>query len=284
MTKMYYSPAKINLFLRVLRKRPDGFHEICTLMQAVSLFDQLHVSFFEGQGNNRLTSNDQTLPLDETNLVIKAAKLFQKHFCTQPFYIKVHLEKNIPQMAGLGGGSSNAATILWALNEHFGMPFSNQELTTMAKEIGSDISFFFSEGIAKCEGRGELLTPVSKSKALTRITLFKPDSQQMSTPTIYQACIPNIYFKDINTEDCLKSFDKNTPMLLNDLEHPVMTLYPEMKAFKDHLEKHLNTPVVLTGSGAAFFSPNNQPTAKLAPWQKLVSVCFRTPSSWYQPN
>src|ERR1700733_15970617 len=107
------SPAKLNLFLRIVRRRPDGYHDLASLFQTVSLADTLHFSLSE---RDQLTCTDPALLTDHTNLVLKAVDLFRKKTGLS-FGLKIHLEKHIPYQSGLGGGSSNAATTLWALNQ-----------------------------------------------------------------------------------------------------------------------------------------------------------------------
>lgn len=149
-----FSPAKINLFFRVLKKRDDGYHEIASLYQAIDLGDTLNITLNEC---DELSCSDPSLQTDESNLVLKAAALFRKKTALA-LYIKVHLHKQIPIQAGLGGGSSNAATTLWALNKLANCPASFQDLALWSCELGSDVAFFFSKGAAYCTGRGELFS------------------------------------------------------------------------------------------------------------------------------
>lgn len=134
-----HSPAKINLFLRILHKRADAYHELASLFQTVDLSDILHLSLSE---TDSLVCSDKTLAVDSSNLIIKAANLFRKKTGIDQG-LSVHLEKKIPMEAGLGGGSSNAATTLYGFNELCGRPATEAELISWASEIGSDVSFFF---------------------------------------------------------------------------------------------------------------------------------------------
>lgn len=142
MTIALFSPAKINLFLRVLGKRSDGYHEIASLFQAINLGDNLTFTLSE---QDHLTCSDPHLPCDHTNLVIKAVHLFRKK-TNLDTPVTIHLEKEIPSQAGLGGGSSNAATTLWALNALHNYPYTIGQLQIWSAEIGSDIPFFFLSG------------------------------------------------------------------------------------------------------------------------------------------
>lgn len=150
-----FSPAKINLFLRVVSKEPDGYHHLSSLFQAISLGDTL---IMERASTDQLTCDHSFLPTDHSNLILKAIKLFrQRTGCEQAF--KVHLIKRIPIQAGLGGGSSNAATTLWGCNQLAQTNLSDSTLMEWGTELGSDVSFFFSQGTAHCTGRGEKSSP-----------------------------------------------------------------------------------------------------------------------------
>ena len=146
----FLSPAKLNLFLRVLRKRSDGYHELASLFQAIDLVDALHV---REVSEDRFSCSDPAL-LGPSNLVLRALKLFREKTGLQ-FPVEMHLEKRIPMQSGLGGGSSNAATALFALNVLAGRVATEEQLCAWSQEIGSDVPFFFSLGTAYCTGRGK---------------------------------------------------------------------------------------------------------------------------------
>ncbi len=156
------APAKINLFLEILGKRDDGFHEIETIMQEIDLVDKLQ--FEEIEEGVRLECSNRNVPVNEDNLVCKAAMLIQNE-CGIKKGVSISLEKNIPVGAGLGGGSSDAATTLKALNLLWDIGLNDEELMTFAGKLGSDIPFFIKGKTALCCGRGEKITPVeSKNK------------------------------------------------------------------------------------------------------------------------
>jgi len=150
------SPCKINLFLRILRKREDGYHELASMFQAISLHDDLSFTVLPDDAEeDQLECEDPNVPLDRSNLVLKAIDVFRKRTGrTEKFRVK--LNKQVPVQAGLGGGSANAATALWGVNQLCGKIATNEELADFGAEIGSDISFFFSLGTAYCTGRGEV--------------------------------------------------------------------------------------------------------------------------------
>lgn len=229
-----------------MRKRPDGYHEIASLFQAIDLLDRLFFSFAK---RDELTCTDPEIPCDETNLAAKAIALFRRRYSTPP--MKVHIEKKIPVQAGLGGGSSNAATTLWALNEMSGQPASLQELIEMGAQIGSDVAFFFSKGTAYCTGRGEILEPFELPKPLSG-HLAKP-RYGLSTPLVYQHTRP----EELIPRDPRGSL-KRYPEFYNDLEIPSFRLEPRLKNLQETLQGHFKT-VVMTGSGTAFFCLEGHP-------------------------
>lgn len=231
---LFKSPAKINLFFRVLRKRSDGYHEIASILQAIDLFDTLE---FTQCDFDSLTCSDPDLPCDESNLVIKALRIFKSQF-PLPFGVKIHLEKKIPCQAGLGGGSSNAATTLWALNELVGSPASLPQLMAMGASLGSDVSFFFSSGTACCTGRGEIIDSHQLLEPLEG-WLAKPPFG-LSTPLVYK-------------ETRVEELPTREGLFFNDLEPAAFRLEPRLKEFRGNLEKMGFNSVTMTGSGTAFF-------------------------------
>src|SRR2546421_11418653 len=145
--------AKVNLFLRVLRRREDGFHEIETLMAPITLYDSLEIKF----ANAFEFHCDEPGLAGDDNLVVRAACLFFSETNREP-KVRLTLRKEIPQGAGLGGGSSDAAAALRGLNRFFDARLSRERLSTLAAQLGSDVSFFASETAASCSGRGEIVT------------------------------------------------------------------------------------------------------------------------------
>jgi 4-diphosphocytidyl-2-C-methyl-D-erythritol kinase len=190
------SPAKVNLTLDVLGRRSDGYHEIESLMQTISLFDTVTVSKRRG-GNIELSIGGQyrrDIPIDGSNLAYKAAKLFltlpgMKEALNQG--IRIEIDKSIPPFAGLGGGSSNAAATLIALNRLTGSPFSCDDLLPLARQIGADVSFFLRGGVALAQGIGEKLTP--RTDGLSGSAVLVMPKAQISTAEAYAKLdeIPN---------------------------------------------------------------------------------------------
>jgi 4-diphosphocytidyl-2-C-methyl-D-erythritol kinase len=176
------APAKVNLSFEIKGRRADGFHEIETLMAPVSLADRLTIERAGDDGQIRFTCDDPSLPAGDDNLVVRAAKLFRERTGISTG-IRIALEKNIPHGAGLGGGSSDAATTLLGLNELFGAGLAQSELTDIAAQLGSDVPFFIARSAAICRGRGELVTPISLDANLN-LLLLKPEFR-VPTPWAY---------------------------------------------------------------------------------------------------
>lgn len=182
------APAKVNLCLEVLGRRPDGYHEIRTVMQAVSLYDELEVRP-RPDGLLRLQCDDPDVPADQTNLVMRAARLLEDRWGTQPG-ADVQLTKRIPVGGGLGGGSADGAVALMALSELWGLAPSGEELTEMAAALGSDAPFFVSGGTALCEGRGERVTPLRCAEPIHHVLVMPPE--RVSTARVYARVSPRL--------------------------------------------------------------------------------------------
>lgn len=182
------APAKVNLHLEVLRQRHDGFHEIETILQAVSLFDKLRVTLVEqyqgGEPDIEITVSGGRgkVPADPSNLCCQAARKFcqDQHLSGQ---IRIHLEKNIPSAAGLGGGSSDAAAVLVACNQLFQTGLEPGELELMGADLGSDVPFFIRGGTAMGRGTGTDLHPLPKVQH-GQFLILKPDLD-LKTPEVY---------------------------------------------------------------------------------------------------
>jgi len=154
------APAKLNLYLKVLGKRLDGFHEIDSIFQAVSLFDRIRFTRVDDSNDPEISITGVTdLPTDESNLIARAFRLMQAEFGFKGG-LRIELEKNIPVAAGLGGGSADGAATILACVALFDLPRNFTQLTEMSAQIGSDLPFFFSEGQAHVTGRGEIIKPV----------------------------------------------------------------------------------------------------------------------------
>src|SRR5438874_8451500 len=160
------APAKINLSLRVLGRRSDGFHEIETFIARISLCDEIKIEQRSGKQEIAFRCDDPSVPKGEDNIVVRAANtFFEETNITSG--ISIVLKKRIPHGAGLGGGSSDAASTLLALNELFETNLPREALAKMAEAIGSDVPFLIFESAALCRGRGELVAPAKMPEALS---------------------------------------------------------------------------------------------------------------------
>lgn len=241
----YRSPAKVNLFLRVLSKRVDGFHELASLFQAIGLFDHLHIKAAQ---EDSFSCSDSTLPIDSSNLVLKARNLFRKKTGSN-IPVHLYLQKNIPAEAGLGGGSGNAATTLWAMNQLSATPATIEQLKEWSAEIGSDVPFFLSCGTSYCTGRGEIINEMQPLPE-QQIWIVKP-SVGLSTPAVYRALDASSLQKRCPNA-LLNGFYHGYPEYINDLEAPAFQLIPELAEIKRELEQG-GGKALMSGSGTSFF-------------------------------
>jgi len=247
------APAKVNLFLEILGKRDDGYHEIETIMQEIDLADSLQ--FEETQEGVTLECNDKNIPANQDNLVCKAANLILEE-CGIKKGVLINLEKNIPVGAGLGGGSSDAATTLKALNSLWKVGLNNEELMEFAAKLGSDIPFFINGKTALCRGRGELITPVEVRNRMDYIILFP--RVHISTETIYKNLKIDLTKKRKDVSfflDALKYSEVAgiSKLLFNRLEEIIFATYPDLLQVKSTLESFDFCGLSISGSGSAFF-------------------------------
>ena len=240
------APAKINLSLKILSQREDGFHEIETLIAPISLADKIDI---EPQSRwIDFSCDDPTLPGGDENLVVRATKAFlEKTKITSGVGIK--LQKQIPHGAGLGGGSSDAASVLVGLNKLFEAKLSGEELAKLGSTIGSDVSFFLFELAAVCRGRGEIVSPTKLKKKFS-ILLLKPAFSVLSAWAYSRwqdsKEIPGISYQTQN-------FDGQD--FVNDLERPVFEKFVFLAQLKAWLLKQTEVGAALmSGSGSTVFA------------------------------
>jgi 4-diphosphocytidyl-2-C-methyl-D-erythritol kinase len=239
------APAKVNLVLLVLGKRPDGYHEIFTLMQKINLYDVLYLE--KTSKGVILTTDTSELACDETNLVYKAAKYFLEAL-NQPAGVKIHLKKHIPIAAGLGGGSSDAATTLMGLNQLFDHPLPKEKLIEIGADIGSDVPFFFYAGAGIATGRGEIVRPLSFPLPFWYVIVIPP--VKVSTKWAYTQV--RLTRKRIQTK--INKPDEILELLVNDLEPGVIESFKEIEEAKRLLQKAGGQYILLSGSGASVFA------------------------------
>lgn len=252
------APAKINLFLKILRRRADGYHDLFMLMEKLNLCDTITLE--KTKGSVELARSLQGVPL-EKNLCFKAASLLKKAAKTEKG-ARITLEKHIPMGGGLGGGSSDAAAVLKGLNELWGLDWPLNRLAEIGVKIGADVPFFLYEGPAFVEGIGDKITPLKRLPNLP-IILINPGIH-LSTPWAYQA------WDEGNTSVVRKGggnqlTQKNQSVrsgcdfgnviagLANDFEPVVFSKYPEMAEAKKALTKAGAAGALMSGSGSTLF-------------------------------
>lgn len=225
-------PAKINLTLKVTGKRPDGFHNIESIMQTISLYDYLTIKVEPAEKTEIILSGNSTeIPYNEKNLVYKAVELFPM----TPHRVEIYIEKNIPVSAGLAGGSTDAAGTLFGLNELLGQPLTRDELHNLCAKLGSDLNFCLEGGRQMTSGRGEILTPLEFEGF--NVSLIKPENLGISAKEAY-------------TKFSAKQGNSD---FANDLEWAVIDDYKELRTIKSLYPKSM-----MSGSGSTYFIINDE--------------------------
>ncbi len=249
----YQAPAKINLSLRVQTKlREDGYHNVDILMAPIDLYDQLD---FHNSRTTTLLCDTPGVPTDESNLVFKAIREFEKAYGRKAKQ-RITLTKRIPHGAGLGGGSSDAALTLLAVNEILGTNYDLSELSAMAAQLGSDVPYFLTPTICRCKGRGEIVTPVPELAGWSSpIVLLKP-AFGVSTPSAYKGLTCSRRLKGVSYGP--QKVDDIT--LVNELERPVFAKFPVLAHMKHWLLDQPGTRAALmSGSGSTMFALTETP-------------------------
>lgn len=269
-------PAKINLNLKITGKREDGFHNIESVMQTISLFDFLNISAEDYRENTIILSgNSSKIPYDETNLVYKAVKLFLDKSGIKNKKIKIFIEKNIPVCAGLAGGSTDAAGIIFGLNEMFDNPFTKKELNKLCALLGSDLNVCLQGGKVLAQGRGEIITQLDFEEF--NLSLIKPLNLGITAKEAYGKYSKKYKFLPqtaISATSSLQGGEELTDIcplsggnvvanaktkgvrychenFVNDLEWAVIDDYKELQYIKNKYPES-----VMTGSGSTYFMIN----------------------------
>lgn len=247
--------AKINLSLRILGRRKDGFHELCTVFQTVSLKDE--ITFAEAE-EIVLSCDDENIPTGENNLIVRAARKLQEKFAVEKG-AEIHLEKNIPAPGGLGGGSSNAAVALIGLARLWNIKIGLTELVEIGKTLGADVPFFFCGGTALGVGRGNEISPLVDltEKNLLVATPAVSVATSDAFARLNAARLTNERSKSI-LEICRnqeKNVDFTQANLTNDFEETVFAREPEIERVKQTLLGFAGAKsAALSGSGASVFA------------------------------
>jgi 4-diphosphocytidyl-2-C-methyl-D-erythritol kinase len=243
-----FAPAKINLSLKIVGRRSDSFHEIETLITPISLCDEIRIEKRDSGNGVEFCCDDLSVPIGDDNLVVRAGTTFFEETKLKR-NVSLELKKKIPYGAGLGGGSSNAASTLLALNQLFETKLSRDELAKLGSTIGSDIPFFIFESAAICKGRGELVTPIKLGARLS-ILLLKPGFS-ISTAWAYSRWPDSHEIPGVNYR--AQEFGDQT--FINDLERPVFEKFVFLARLKMWLLKQPEVGVALmSGSGSTVFA------------------------------
>ncbi len=268
-------PAKVNLSLDVVSRREDGYHNLEMIMHTIRLFDILTLTYEEAEQTEiTISSNLSYVPNDERNLCFKAAQLF---FNETGLSAKVHINANkkIPVGAGLGGGSSDAAGTLTALNTLSGRPLSQDKLAGISKNIGADVPFFIYGGCMLAEGIGEILTPLPQLEGVTFL-IAKPDFG-VSTPWVYKNLVLDSTTPHPDTKTIIEAIKTNNLHLLaqhagNTLELVTLKRYTEICNYKELMMQNGAVYSLMSGSGSAVFGVFDDPEKAKAALNKFTKL------------
>lgn len=248
------APAKINLMLDVLHKRPDGFHEVEMVMTMIDLADRLEMSE-QKRDTIIITSQAGYIPLDEKNLAFQAARLIKERYDVKQG-VHIHLDKKIPVAAGLAGGSSDAAATLRGLNRLWGLGIPQEELLALGAELGSDVPFCVTGGTALATGRGEVLTPIPNPPQCWVIVAKPPIN--VSTAEVYGRLRSEQIQRHPSAERMVEalmqgSFQQMCQSLGNVLEEVTLRMHPEVQQLKEGMLKLGADGALMSGSGPTVF-------------------------------
>ena len=253
-----FAPAKLNLSLRILGKREDGFHALDTIMARTDMLDRLDICIeHTGQGAITLTCSDPSLPTGAENLVVRAATAFVAAVAEAGQHsISIHLHKQIPSGGGLGGGSSDAASTLAGLNSLFNAPLSPSALAELAGGLGSDVPFFLGPPVARCTGRGEIIYPLPTPPTPLHAIIVNPGFG-VPTPWAYKA------FASAPASLKTGELRGQTPFgpMANDLEPVVFDKYLLLPTMRNWLAALPGASAMMSGSGSTLFALFSHPPA-----------------------
>ena len=271
--------AKINIGLNILGKRSDGYHDLETVFHEIDCFDEIELERHE---KVTMTADSILVPIDGSNLCLSAANLLQKEKHVRQGVV-IHLKKNIPIGAGLGGGSSDAAAVLCGLNHFWELRLSNNQLRSLAAQIGADVPFFIEGGTAYATGRGEILESISLPLPfwiavithLVRISTGWAFSQLVQKRNGKASGLQTKLVKQISNPQKLKS------IVQNDFEPLVLKTHPELSRVKEKLNEMGAVFSLMSGSGSSiygFFENDNKALAALSSFPKNYQTSITAPS------
>ena len=247
--------AKLNLTLDVVGKRPDGYHDLCMVMQEIDLGDRITLTLDTGKPWSVISQSGE-IPCDDSNLAIKAAKLFFAESGMDPNGLTVEIEKITPVCAGMGGGSADGAAVLRLLYEHYGKPFPEAALYRIAEQVGSDVPFALFGGTALAEEKGQVLTRIAPMPQCY-VVLCKPQFP-ISTPELFRAIDSEEILRRPDTAAMLAALEKGS---VQDVANQLYNVF-EPVVVRDHKELHEIRDILLdcgalnacmTGSGPTMF-------------------------------
>jgi len=259
----FTAPAKINLYLKVIQRRNDGYHDIETLFERISIFDRISIEPAEDQTS--ITCDDPCVPTDGNSLLGRVVTVFREKLGAD-INFRITLEKNIPIGAGLGGGSSDAATLLKALNQLTGFPFEKDALLRVARGLGADIPFFLSDcSFAYGMGRGDIIQKVETSQEIWHVLVNPPF--EVSTKEVYGRISALDLTEDMGVDRIFTAFlnEKNireiAKNLRNDLQEIVLRDFSVLGRVFSELRDSGAEGVLLSGSGPTIFGIFDQEKA-----------------------
>ncbi|MFC1835844.1 4-(cytidine 5'-diphospho)-2-C-methyl-D-erythritol kinase [Thermodesulfobacteriota bacterium] len=265
------TPAKINLFLRVLGKRPDGYHDLETLFQAIDLTDELVISKTRGELSLEVPGHPDLET--EDNLVLRAVRWIEGE-TGERIWARIRLSKHIPTAGGLGGGSSDAAAVLIGIRELFGLRLDDQSLERGALSLGADVPFFLMGGTAVGEGVGEKLTPVNTEHDYG-LVLVNPGFS-VSTASVFRELDRSLTAETRQSKlwGLLSAGVGPERLLENDLQPVTESLYPRVRQARELLSEAGFSQTLMSGSGPTVFAIAD------AGGQEIGRVTGRLPSNW----
>ena len=264
-----FTPAKLNIRLKVTGRRPDGYHELVSIMVPVSLFDHLELERTR-RGRIRLTCQGLSVPDNEENLVYRVARAFFSRTGLEPG-LSVRLTKNIPVAAGLGGGSSDAACTLKALNDMWSDPLTSEELAALSVSLGADIPFFLKNRPCVVRGIGEILEPIEKWPGFWYVIVTPP--VKVSTAWVYanlKLKLTTGEYDYIIAQLASESFDI-AEILENDLETVTASNFPVINTIKKSLMDGGAKGALMSGSGPSVFGIFESKDQALSAKRRLIS-------------
>ncbi len=275
-----FSPCKVNLMLAITGVREDGFHDLISLVTPTKFGDDLETELLPDVATADILSCDlEGVPCDESNLVIKAAKLFRQATGLEK-YFKFDLEKRTPAGAGLGGGSSNGAIALASMNELCGKPLSTRQLEKIAAELGSDCPLFLTGTPVVMRGRGEKVFPLYGDAreyiSMLKLLIFKPDFS-INTGWAYSQmrANPSVYLDKDYAESRISEWLENPNItgipLINNMQVEAFKKYPALEIILEEVREKFRVPAIMSGSGSACFAiVNDLDEAKTQELEKFI--------------